>query len=89
MCHPHVDTQLLSHSYTAVSHVPVAVQLACLPLLLSWLLLQPNAQAQFLEVKNAFSVLSDPQQRAQYDRKLKGVSRTSCSSVVGGPSACG
>eukprot|EP00879_Flechtneria_rotunda_P010250 GHRR01010716.1.p1 GENE.GHRR01010716.1~~GHRR01010716.1.p1 ORF type:complete len:371 (+),score=162.54 GHRR01010716.1:106-1218(+) len=32
----------------------------------------PSAQAQFLEVKNAFQVLSDPQQRAQYDRKLRG-----------------
>ncbi|KAF8064614.1 dnaJ [Scenedesmus sp. PABB004] len=32
----------------------------------------PNAEAQFLEVKNAFTVLSDPQQRAAYDRKLKG-----------------
>ncbi|WIA18790.1 hypothetical protein OEZ85_003474 [Tetradesmus obliquus] len=32
----------------------------------------PNAQEQFLEVKNAFSVLSDAQQRAQYDRKLGG-----------------
>lgn len=36
--------------------------------------LQPNAEAQFLEVKNAFTVLSDPQQRADYDRKLRGVS---------------
>ncbi|WIA39095.1 hypothetical protein OEZ86_005235 [Tetradesmus obliquus] len=32
----------------------------------------PNAQEQFLEVKNAFSVLSDAQQRAAYDRKLRG-----------------
>eukprot|EP00882_Tetradesmus_deserticola_P006701 GHRQ01007054.1.p1 GENE.GHRQ01007054.1~~GHRQ01007054.1.p1 ORF type:complete len:209 (+),score=50.78 GHRQ01007054.1:247-873(+) len=32
----------------------------------------PNAQAQFLEVKSAFTVLSDQQQRAQYDRKLRG-----------------
>ncbi|KAF6256007.1 hypothetical protein COO60DRAFT_1702519 [Scenedesmus sp. NREL 46B-D3] len=32
----------------------------------------PDAQAQFLEVKNAFGVLSDQQQRAQYDRKLRG-----------------
>lgn len=35
---------------------------------------QPNAEAQFLEVKNAFQVLSDPQQRAEYDRKLRWVS---------------
>lgn len=40
-------------------------------------LLQPNAEQQFLEVKNAFQVLSDAQQRAQYDRKLKGVSSSS------------
>lgn len=37
--------------------------------------LQPNAEAQFLEVKNAFTVLSDAKQRAEYDRKLRGVSR--------------
>lgn len=35
---------------------------------------QPNAEAQFLEVKNAFQVLSDAQQRAEYDRKLRWVS---------------
>jgi len=40
------------------------------------LLLQPNAEAQFLEVKNAFTVLSDPKQRADYDRKTRGVSGT-------------
>lgn len=45
-----------------------------LTLHVSLLPLQPNAEAQFLEVKNAFTVLSDAQQRAQYDRKLKGVS---------------
>lgn len=38
------------------------------------LLLQPNAEAQFLEVKNAFTVLSDPKQRSDYDRKMRGVS---------------
>lgn len=36
-------------------------------------LLQADAQEKFLEVKNAFTVLSDPQQRRDYDRKLKGV----------------
>jgi hypothetical protein len=41
-------------------------------------LLQPNAEAQFLEVKNAFTVLSDPQQRAAYDRQLRGVSAVAC-----------
>lgn len=35
---------------------------------------QPNAEAQFLEVKNAFQVLSDAQQRSEYDRKLRWVS---------------
>jgi hypothetical protein len=40
----------------------------------SYCFLQPNAEAQFLEVKNAFTVLSDPQQRADYDRKSRGVS---------------
>jgi DnaJ-class molecular chaperone len=40
--------------------------------------MQPDAQAQFLEVKNAFGVLSDAQQRAQYDRKLRGVSSGCC-----------
>jgi DnaJ-class molecular chaperone len=39
------------------------------------LLLQPNAEAQFLEVKNAFTVLSDAKQKAEYDRKLRGVSQ--------------
>lgn len=40
-----------------------------LPLMLP--LPQPNAEAQFLEVKSAFGVLSDAQERAQYDRKLQ------------------
>lgn len=43
--------------------------LPCLPALADHM--QPNAEAQFLEVKNAFTVLSDPQQRAQYDRKMR------------------
>lgn len=48
----------------------------CTSCFLCILCLQPNAEAQFLEVKNAFTVLSDPQQRADYDRKLRGVSET-------------
>lgn len=50
---------------------------ACAPCDLHFLhilCLQPNAETQFLEVKNAFTVLSDRQQRADYDRKLRGVS---------------
>lgn len=45
---------------------------------------QPNAEAQFLEVKNAFTVLSDPKQRSDYDRKMRGVSsHTHAAGVLG------
>lgn len=43
----------------------------------------PNAEAQFLEVKNAFTVLSDPQQRADYDRKSRGGFGSSWGSSTG------
>jgi len=31
----------------------------------------PDAEKKFMEVKNAFTVLSNPQQKAEYDRKLR------------------
>jgi hypothetical protein len=44
---------------------------------------QPDAEQRFMEVKTAFSVLSDPQQRAEYDRRQRaGVSAPGTSGRV-------